>query len=144
MIVSSHVWGDECREIPDSVPKQLQASFGEFVEWLLPLNIDAAIGLDTQAHHPGYQVPLQACLRFCPLVPDRAAALVSSSRFCTSAWPWPRWNTSWSMPSARNPEVAQSCVVCSARCFAVALRQREQQHHCFDHASLVLIRIAVQ
>ncbi len=76
MVGSSHVWGDACREISDSVPKQLQAGFDEFVEWLLPLNIDAAIGLDTQATHPGPQVPLQACL--CTCLPDRAAVLHAS------------------------------------------------------------------
>ena len=53
-IASSQVWVKR-REISDSVPKQLQARFGEFVEWLLPLNIDAAIGFDTQAIHPGSQ-----------------------------------------------------------------------------------------
>ena len=69
MIGAPRVWGDECREVPDSVPKQLQAGFGEFVEWLLPLNVDAAIGL-------GSQVPLRARLQTCLLVPDRAAAFV--------------------------------------------------------------------
>jgi len=42
--------------VPDSVPKQLQVSFGAFVEWLLPLNIDAAIGFDVQATHSDSQV----------------------------------------------------------------------------------------
>ncbi len=48
--------------MPDSVPKQLQVSFGAFVEWLLPLDIDAAIGFDVQATHSDPQVPY--CLHF--------------------------------------------------------------------------------
>ena len=45
-----------CRVVPDSTPKQLQIAFGAFVEWLLPLDIDAAVGFDPQAGRPGAQV----------------------------------------------------------------------------------------
>ena len=68
-IASSQVWF-QCRVVPDSVPKQLQARFGEFMDWLLPLNIDAAVGLDTHAIHPGPQQVLlaafSAALHHCP------------------------------------------------------------------------------
>ena len=46
-----------CSMVPDSTPKQLQIAFGAFVEWLLPLDIDAAVGFDPpQATRPGAQV----------------------------------------------------------------------------------------
>ena len=45
-----------CRVVPESMPKQLQVPFGVFVEWLLPLNIDAACGLEPQAYPSGSQV----------------------------------------------------------------------------------------
>ena len=45
-----------CRVVPDSMPKQLQAGLGAFVEWLMPLNIDAAVGFDCQPTQQGSQV----------------------------------------------------------------------------------------
>ena len=38
------------------MPKQLHVPFGVFVEWLMPLNIDAAFGLEPQAYPSGSQV----------------------------------------------------------------------------------------
>ena len=38
------------------MPKQLHVPFAVFVEWLLPLNIDAAFGLELQAYPSGSQV----------------------------------------------------------------------------------------
>ena len=78
-----------CRVVPDSVPKQLRARFGEFVDWLLPLNIDAAIGLDPQAIHPRSQVPMHSYLL--PYVPAPFQGNVLFSLYLTyiparSAW----------------------------------------------------------
>ena len=88
----TYVWAACCRVVPESMPKQLHVPFGVFVEWLLPLNIDAAFGLEPQAYPSGSQVhhphpltlkhrylcrPLSACRRAaCPAAVQPYLALI--------------------------------------------------------------------